>query len=407
MPYEVVMPQLGMTMTKGAVLQWLKQAGDPVEKGEPLFEAQTDKDDKEVEAPCSGILSRILVPVETVVPVGSTIALITGEGESAAEAQNVTATADSTPAPAPVPGTASVAAAGPSLEPRPSLELPEPRRVSPRARRVAEKLGIDLARLQAWKERGRIVEADVRSYAEQIRAASATAPAASPKPSTVRSTIAERMTESFRTIPHFYLSVQADATGLKRLREDLVPAIERRHGVRLSYLDLMIKAAGLALAEHPEVNVAWANGAVFQRNNTNVGFAAQFSDRLLVPVIRDAADLPFDEIARVRAQLVEKGRGGKLTVADLEDASFTVSNLGSSRVDHFQAIITPPQSAILAAGRIAPRAVVVDGRIRARDTVWFTLSADHRILDGSVAARFLSSIVALVEAPYRLLLAGS
>ena len=161
MLYEVVMPQLGMTMTEGSVLRWFKQAGDRVEKGEPLLEVQTDKVDMEVEAPCSGIVSQVFVPAEKVVPVGSIIALICGEGENLCEPRSIS-----------VPSIASGAATGPAMELRPSIEPAEPHRVSHRARRVAEELGIDLASVQAWKEGGRIVEADVRSYAEQNRAAS-------------------------------------------------------------------------------------------------------------------------------------------------------------------------------------------------------------------------------------------
>ena len=412
MGYQVVMPQLGMTMTEGAVLRWLKGPGDRVEKGEPLFEVQTDKVEMEVEAPCSGVLTEVLVPVEQVVPVGSPVAVITGGTDGQADGSPAPVRAES-PAPSPPPATSNAA---PATPPRPAARgdhgtgeiarsnWDDARRISPRARRVAAEHGVNAADLTAWKAGGRIVEADVRAYL--ARQAPARPGAAAGANAGVRQVIAQRMTESFRDIPHFYLSSMVDATELSKLRAQLLPVIEQQTGTRLSYLDLFVRAAALALRSHPEVNASWEGGRIVSHAGVHVGFAAQFGDRLLTPVVRDAALLALPALARRRAELVDRGRAGRLTPDDLEGATFTVSNLGPFGVDQFQAIVVPPQSAILAVGRVAPRPVANDGRVRVRETVWLTLSVDHRVLDGALAAGFLRDLVSMLESPYRMLMAG-
>jgi pyruvate dehydrogenase E2 component (dihydrolipoamide acetyltransferase) len=406
MSYNVVMPQLGMTMTEGSVLRWLKGPGDRVEKGEPLFEVQTDKVEMEVEAPCSGVLSEILAPVEQVIPVGSPVAVIADTGGDADVQRSSSQPAGAlAPAAASRTDVQSGAVQQRHPEPAPRSGAGDDKRISPRARRFAAERGISLADLTTWKNKGRIVEADVRSYV--ARQPALTAPASSAQSASVRQAIARRMTESFRDVPHFYLSALVDASELSKLRAQLLPVVLEHTGARLSYLDLIIRASALALVRCPDVNAFWDGEKAVRRDEIHVGFAAQFDDRLLTPVLRDVAALSIPELARTRAGLVEKGRSARLSAADIEDATFTVSNLGPFGVDQFQAIIVPPQSAILAVGRIAPRATAVDGRLGIRDTVWVTLSVDHRILDGAVAARFLSELVSLIEAPYRLLIADT
>ena len=406
MSYNVVMPQLGMTMTEGSVLRWLKGPGDRVEKGEPLFEVQTDKVEMEVEAPCSGVLSEILAPVEQVIPVGSPVAII-ADTDGNADVQRSSSQPAAAPAPAAVPQTDVQSGPVPQRRPEPAASsgAGEDRRISPRARRLAAERGVSLAELTTWKNKGRIVEADVRSYA--ARQLTVTAPASSRPSASVRQAIAQRMTESFRDVPHFYLSALVDASELSKLRAQLLPVVLEQTGARLSYLDLIIRASALALVRCPDVNAFWDGDKAIRRGEIHVAFAAQFGDRLLTPVVRDVAALSIPDLARTRTGLVEKGRSARLSAGDVEDATFTVSNLGPFGVDQFQAIIVPPQSAILAVGRIAPRATAVDGRLGIRDTVWLTLSVDHRILDGAVAARFLSELVSLIESPYRLLMADT
>jgi pyruvate dehydrogenase E2 component (dihydrolipoamide acetyltransferase) len=212
------------------------------------------------------------------------------------------------------------------------------------------------------------------------------------------------MAQSFQTVPHFYLTVVADATLLAKLRADLLPVVEHRSGARLSYTDLLVKALALALRDHPHINVSWDAGQIIRHERIHVGVAAQFGEKLLVPVIRDADRLAIPDLARTRHKLVERGRAGKLTPADLEGATCTLSNLGAFGVDQFQAIINPPESAVLAAGRIAPRPVVVGGAVVARQTVSLTLSVDHRVIDGAAGAAFLKSVVDAIESPFKLFL---
>jgi pyruvate dehydrogenase E2 component (dihydrolipoamide acetyltransferase) len=206
------------------------------------------------------------------------------------------------------------------------------------------------------------------------------------------------MTVSFQTIPHFYVTVLADATELIKLRESLITRIENQVGVRLSYTDVLLKALAVALRTHPEVNSYWQDGAV-QRDRINVGFAAQAADRLIVPVVRDADKLSIAELARVRGTLTARARAGKLQVDDVGDASCTLSNLGSHGVDHFHAIINPPESVILAAGRIALRPVVANGMVVPRQTIYLSLSVDHRLINGTTSAGFLNTLVGVVESP--------
>ncbi len=362
MPQDVVMPQLGMTMTEGSVLRWLKRPGERVEKGEPLFEIQTDKVNMEVESVAAGVVSQILLEPEITVPVGTVIARITGADEAS----------------------------------------PPRRLASPRARKLAAEKGLDIAQVEAQGER--IVEADVMRYLESRGAVEATATAA-PAPA-VRHIIAERMTVSAGTIPHFYLTAWADATALAQMRRDLLPVVERKAGVRLTYTDLLAKAMAMALAEHPGVNVIWKEGRAERREGVHIGVAAQFGERLLVPVLKDADKHSLIELAAMRSELVERGRAGKLTPADMEGASSTLSNLGGFGVDQFQAIINPPESSILAVGRIAPRPAVVEGELKVRTTVALTLGVDHRSIDGAAAALFLRARVRALEAPYTLVMSA-
>jgi len=211
------------------------------------------------------------------------------------------------------------------------------------------------------------------------------------------------MTRSFQTVPHFYLNMLADATELKRLREDLLPTIERQSGVRLTYTDLLIKAVALALRENPGVNVSWQEDKIVRYSSVNVGFAAQVGERLIVLVVADADQLTLPKLVKVRFHLVERARAGKLIAADLQGASCTISNLGALGIDQFSAIINPPESAILAVGRIAPRPLVMNEQVTPRTTVFLTLSLDHRVVDGVQGAAFLRSIADAIESPHKLL----
>jgi pyruvate dehydrogenase E2 component (dihydrolipoamide acetyltransferase) len=394
-------------MTEGSVVKWLKTSGETVEKGELLLIVQTDKVEIEIESPYAGTMGEILVELDQAVPVGTVICKIVG---------------DSSPDPSVLSDRLSMSTTGPQqVEPLPqgspensaptvlrSPRLAESGLASPRAKKVARDLGIDIALVPDYNGRGRIVEEDVRRFFHESPSERSTSVASSQvaeskasggdATTASRKIVAERMTLSFRTIPHFYLGVLADTTELTRVKERLADSVQSQLGVRPSYTDFLLKALAIALQMHPNVNVQW-QGAVVAREHINVGFATQTSDRLVVPVIRNANQLPIAELAKRRRELVARAQSGKLQLGDAGDASCTLSNLGSYRVDSFNAIINPSESLILAAGRIALRPIVVNGAIVARQTIYLTLSVDHRVLDGSTAADFLSSLVSILENP--------
>lgn len=397
------MPQLGLTMEEGTIERWLKKEGDEVEEGEIILEIMTDKVSAEVEAPSSGTLGPILYPEETTVPIGETIAYLLAPGEEAPEverrATEVKADREKPEVPTEKPDFP------PAVRPADRKRL----RVSPRARRLADELGIDLSAAEGTGPRGRIVEKDVRRVAETLAAqAEAAGPAKIAREGEVsplegiRKIVAERMVHSFTTAPHFYLSVEVEAGLLLRMRESLVNPVLEETGVRLTISDLLIKIAGEALREYPEVNAVWTEEGVLHLETINVGLAVATDRGLIVPVLRDANQKTLTEIAPERHALTEKARAGELSLQDVENGSLTISNLGMYRVDQFNAIINPPQAAILAVGRIKERPTVVEGQLTVKPTMFLTLSVDHRILDGAAAARFLDRLVALIEEPYLL-----
>ncbi len=219
--------------------------------------------------------------------------------------------------------------------------------------------------------------------------------------------MAERMAHSFSTAPHFYLTVEVNAAELVALRKQVSGAIQRRHGVEVTISDLLVKAVAIALKEHPAANAAWGGTGYQLNDQVNMGLAVAMNDGLVVPVIQGADNLSLGQIAKKRSELVEEARAGQLTLPELEGGSFTLSNLGMFGIDLFQAIVNPPQAAILAVGRIKDRVVPVDGAPAVRPTMFVTLSSDHRILDGAMAAKFLARVVQLLEDPVELLLAES
>jgi pyruvate dehydrogenase E2 component (dihydrolipoamide acetyltransferase) len=411
LPYDVLMPQLGMTMTEGSVVQWLKKPGAAVANGEFLFIVQTDKVDMEIESACAGIFVESLVELGQVVPVGTVIGRI-AEAESGKSSEPMQSSTPTSP-PAPLRGETVTPSVPLSVaKTAPSPDTHSGKLAQPRAKKLAKELGLDILLVPDYEGRGRIVEADVQRFFDERSAAgpkSKTSPetvsgsaANKEMPSTARNAIAERMTISFQTIPHFYLTVLADATELVKLKRGRWSEIERQVGVHFSYTDVLLKGLAVALREHPEVNVYWQKGVV-RRERINIGFAAQAGDRLVAPVVRDADKLPLAELARVRGALVARAHAGKLQADDVGDASCTLSNLGSFGIDYFHAIINPPESVILASGRIASRPMVVDETVVPRQTIYLSLSADHRLIDGITGAEFLNTVVRIVESPETLL----
>ncbi|MGH9612860.1 MAG: dihydrolipoamide acetyltransferase family protein [Bryobacteraceae bacterium] len=373
MVHEIIMPQLGLTMTEGAVTTWLKQPGERIEKGEMLFTVETDKVEMEVESTGTGFVNTVAEPGK-MVPVGSVIAVLTERADALA------------PVMAPVNGTAD----------EKSIFGSGPRPASPRARALAKSLGIDIRTITPARG-ARIIEEDVKN-AYALRQQSA-----EPVP-TARRITAERMTQSFEKAPHFYLGMEARASALVKLREELQETAQRRLGFHITYTDFLLKALAGALREQPGINAYWENGAIVKRDRVDVGFAVQSESALLVAVIPKADELGLFALAARRHDLTQRARAGKLQPAEMQGGSATLSNLGTEGVDWFQAILNPPQSVILAAGAIAKRPLAVEDRVEVGHSLILTLSADHRVLDGVAGARFLSAIRSAIEHPHELLI---
>ncbi len=427
MAINVLMPKLSFIVTQGTILEWLKEPGDSVEKGEPLLVIESEKATVDVEAPGTGILGPNLAPVGTTVPVTTTIGYLLEPGEEcpeleldleegAADAADVDADADAD-------RRRSGGRSGATSTEKPAEEKDEPseeRRIkaSPAARRLARAHGVDLSEIEGSGPRGRIVKDDVlarveaQAPAEQegeppaVSVPSADLSVEWVDPTSIQRTAAERMSLSFRTAPHFYLSVQVDMSQTVAMRKALLPAVEEEVGVRLSFSDILVSAVARALRDHPALNASFENGRFKRYQEINVGLAVDSPRGLVVPVLHQADRLSLSQLAGHRAEAVKRARNGRMTPEDISGGTFTVSNLGMFGVDLFSAIINPPQAAILAVGRIAKRPVVVADpadELQVRPTMWMSLSVDHRVADGATGARFLQGLVRYLEEPYHLL----
>jgi pyruvate dehydrogenase E2 component (dihydrolipoamide acetyltransferase) len=398
-------------MEVGTIVRWLKSEGDKVEKGEPLFELDTDKVTQEVEAEASGVLLKIVVP-EGEVPVGTAIAYVGETGEevpqgTGTQPEEEESPPEQVPVPTeraePVPEAASEAT---SAAPAAATTNGGRIKASPLARRIARERGIDLAALAGTGPEGRIVAEDVERAAVAPAAAKA-APAASPavaaargevervELTSLRKTIARRLTEAW-TVPAFQISMSADMTKSQELRALL---LERYPDERPTVTDVLTKVCAIALMRHREVNATFADDAIELHPAANVGLAVATDRGLVVPVITGADSHTVAEIATARADLVARSREGKLTAEDLEGGTFTISNLGMYGVEQFIAVLNPPQAAILAVGAIEDRPVARNGEIVVRPMMTLTLTCDHRTIDGAVAADFLRTVKDFLEEP--------
>jgi pyruvate dehydrogenase E2 component (dihydrolipoamide acetyltransferase) len=407
MATEIKLPRLGQGMESGTVVRWLKQEGEHVEKGEPLYELDTEKVTQEVEADASGVLLRIAVQ-EGEVPVGHTIAVIGEEGEDVPEAEpepEVEEAPEEEGSRAPARDEERERGREAAVETQPA----EPQattvdgriKASPLARRIAREKGLELREIRGTGPEGRIVAEDVeRALAAP---APARAPAAAPAEAevepltTIRKTIARRLTEAWQA-PVFQISMSADMTRAQEVRERLVELI-REGETKPTVSDVLTKACAAALMRHREVNAHYADETVRRFPTADVGMAVATERGLLVPVIRGAERLTLAEIAAARADLVARARDGKLQQTDLEGGTFTISNLGMFGVDQFVAVLNPPQVAILAVGAIEEKPVVVDGDLEIKPMMSLTLTCDHRAIDGAVAAEFLGTVRDLLEEP--------
>jgi pyruvate dehydrogenase E2 component (dihydrolipoamide acetyltransferase) len=400
---EVVMPQMGADMQEGTILRWLKREGDAVRRGEIIAEIETDKANVEIEAYESGVLRRILLPEGTTVPVGQVIAVIAApeddisryEREAAAAAAGVAA-----PKPAAVPERPAAAAEVPPAE---AGRV----RASPAARRLAGEMGVDLSQVRGTGPDGRILRRDIEAAKAPVAeaappaAAPAEVPAAAPAMSRMRQAIARRMTQSKREAPHYYLTMDIDMTEAERLRRQLNEAAEGE--VHISVNDVIVKAVAKALRRHPIFNSWFVDGQVQQQEALNIGVAVALEEGLIAPAILDCGQKSLADIARASRDLAERARSGVLKGEEYTGATFTVSNLGMFEVETLIAIIPPPQTAILGVGAVRKVPAVQDGEIVVRERMKVALSADHRVTDGALGARFLAEIRNFLENPISLL----
>jgi pyruvate dehydrogenase E2 component (dihydrolipoamide acetyltransferase) len=406
MAFSVVMPALEMAQETGKLIAWRKNEGDRVTKGEPLLEIETDKAVVEVEAPADGILAGINAAAGADIPVGQTIAWIVAPGE-APPIENESAAPGARAGSHARPETSHVVATQSSGSQR--AEAPSTK-ISPKARRLAKELGVNLAMVHASGPGGEILASDVQAAASSPADSVTTEKihGSIEVPSSLGRIMAERTTQSWTTVPHFFVTREIEATALNEYRERVVAEIERAHpdpanSVRITHTDLLVALAARVLLKHPRLNASWNAEGIRLHDHVNMGIAIAVNDGVVAAVVHNAHSANLAEISMQRRDVAERARAGKLRPADITDGTFTISNLGMYQVDHFSAIITPPQAAILAVGAITDRVVAVQGQPAVRPMMTLTLSCDHRVVDGARAARFLSDLAEATREPARFL----
>jgi pyruvate dehydrogenase E2 component (dihydrolipoamide acetyltransferase) len=423
---EVIMPRLSDTMEEGELTRWLKNVGDPVHRGDVLAEIETDKATMDLEAFEEGVLEQQLVSAGTVVPIGQSVAVI-GDGSKTPAAPAETAPEEEPKAAAAKPAAKEAAeaqSAAPSKErearPEPVAEAATaasgPSRTSPLARKIAREHGIDLATVEGTGPQGRIVRADIEdAIAQAPKAGEPATQAAQPaKPlpvaagdeevaiNNIRRVTARRLTES-QAVPHFFLTNVVDAERLIAFRAEVNSGLSGA-GIKVSINDLLVRAAAIALRAHPEVNSSWGGDKLIRRGRINIGIAVALPDGLIVPVVTDADSKSLSEIATTTVALAEKARAGKLKLDEMSGGTFTISNLGMFGIDEFTAVINPPEAAILAVGAAVPVPELRNGELVAVPKMKITLTVDHRVLDGAMAAAFLRDLKGILEEPMRIVL---
>ncbi len=441
MAKTLVMPQMGYDMDAGTLLRWLKQEGEEVERGEPIAEIETDKVNLEIESFDTGVVRKHLVTEGQTVPVGEAIAII-GSADEPLDLPDLNGKqAEAAPQAAPAPVQEPVASAvSRAAAPMPDAHAEqmdlvierapgERIRASPLVRRLAAEHGIDLSRVQGTGPGGRIIKVDVMPLLGRPQPAPALAPAApaqapaaaqapqaapqpAPQPqpvlagapeyemrdlSRIRKTIARRMSESFQQAPHIYISMSIQMTKALQLREQVNAEVEAPQQVSIN--DLIIKASALALRKFPMLNASFAGEQVRVNKRIDINNAVAIEAGLISPFIPDADHKPLGDIASMMKDLVKRAREGGLVPEEFQGGTFTISNLGMYGVDSFQAVINPPQAAILAVGAVKKEPVYLDGQFKPVDTMMVTVAADHRVTDGAEVARFLMEVRRLLETP--------
>ncbi|MBI5950366.1 MAG: 2-oxo acid dehydrogenase subunit E2 [Chloroflexi bacterium] len=418
MPTEVIVPKVDMVMETGTFVEWLVKEGGQVSKGDPLFVIITEKAAIEVESPADGILAGATAKADDVLPVTAVIGYILAPGETLPTKAAPQPAAPSSPAKVEAK-VETIVAAIPSVG-------SDKVRATPVARRMAEKLGVDLSQIPGRGPNGRIHKADVLAY-QKPQAPVATSPGVStpvvaPQPVSqsaiplpdarrkqvipiagARKVIAERMAQSAFTAPHIHLSLRVDMTEAIRLRERVLEPLQAQTGQRVSFTAILARAVAVVLPRHPYLNASLADGNIILWDDVHLGIATSVEDSLIVPVIREAQGKSLGQIVTALADLTERGRSRRLTTAEMTGSTFTISNLGMYGIESFTAIINPPEAAILAVGSMVDTPVQLDGQIIFRPMMELTACADHRIADGATVARFLADLKAALENPYLLI----
>ena len=387
MAVSVVMPALEMAQDTGKLVSWLKQEGEPVRKGEMLLEVETDKAVVEVEAAADGILAGVTAKPGDEVPVGRTIAWLVQPGETPPTTAS-SAVATGRRIDAAVPATVAPTASSPTGAAR----------ISPKARRLAQEKGVDIGRLKGSGPGGEILADDILAAASVV--SGVRRGEASPEPvTTIGRLMAERTTQSWTTVPHFFVTRDIDAGALSAARERMLPPIDRSHGVKVTHTDLLVALVARTLTKHPRLNASWTAEGIVPHEDVNIALAMAVEHAVVTAVIPRADHANVADIAVRRRDLAERARAGRLQPADIAGATFTISNLGMFEVDAFTAIIVPPQAAILAVGAIRDRVVPVDGQPGVRPMMSMTLSCDHRVVDGARAAEFMRDLATAIRSP--------
>jgi pyruvate dehydrogenase E2 component (dihydrolipoyllysine-residue acetyltransferase) len=391
MAISVVMPALELTQETGKLVAWRKSEGEPVAKGEVLLEVETDKAVVEIEAAADGILAGVKAVAGDVVAVGKTIAWIISPGEALPKEDT---SSDS------VNPVAAARTQSNHSAPAPSEPQSGGAKISPKARRLAREHNVDLARVRGTGADGEILASDILALAEST---SKDEPAAAePKPlSSVARLMAERTTQSWTTVPHFFVVREIDAGPLVESLEEFRGSADKTAGIRVTHTDLLVALVARVLLRHPRMNSSWAGQGIRHNKDINIALAMAVDDGVVTGVIQNADKLELGKIAAQRKGLAERAKAGQLRPADIAGATFTISNLGMYQVDAFTAIIVPPQAAILAVGSIADRVVAIAGQPAIRPMMSLTLSSDHRVIDGARAAQFLSDLAEAIREPQK------
>ncbi|MBI3003842.1 MAG: pyruvate dehydrogenase complex dihydrolipoamide acetyltransferase [Ignavibacteriales bacterium] len=409
MAVAVKMPKLSDTMTEGVILKWLKKEGEKVTQGDIIVEIESDKADMELEAFDTGTLRKIVVPEGGKAPIGSLIAVI---GEPSEDISSVLASAsmanvESQAAPAQKPPLA--AASAPQVMSEPASTAPAPKgqptdgriKASPLAKRLASEHKLTIQSIPGSGPLGRVIKRDIEAALSGKIPLTPTSQVITPGTaeevslSPIRKTIAKRMAESKQSAPHFYVTIEADMDAAIAFRNQLNNVFE----AKISFTDIIIKACASALMRHPQVNATFLGDKMRQHHYVHIGVAVALEDGLVTPILRNCEQKGIGRINQELRDLVDRARNRKLKPDEYQGATFTISNLGMFGVEDFVAIINPPEGAILAVGAILEKPVVKDGHVVVGHTMRVTLSSDHRIIDGAIAARFLQDLKKMLENP--------